>query len=111
MLTCLIEPDLIKMTSDGTLKRFIALIGFIAIPVMNLVYGIIQWLTIFCNQTCKYDRDVRNVFYKYSLYIGTYLILTALTMILYIADIFSNGNVISETLKWIGFIISLYYLF
>ena len=28
MLTCLIEPDLIKMTSDGTLKRFIALIGF-----------------------------------------------------------------------------------
>lgn len=107
MLTCLIEPDLIKMTSDGTLSRFIALIVFIAIPVMNLVYGIIQWLTIFCNQTCKYDRDVRNVFYKYSLYIGTYLILTALTMILYIADIFSNGNVISETLKWIGFIISL----
>ena len=107
MLTCLIEPDLIKWTSGVSITQSLALIAFLIIPVGNLFYGIIQWLTIFCNRTCKYDKDVRNVFYKYSLYIGTYLILTALTMILYIADIFSDGNIISKFLSNLGFIISL----
>lgn len=107
MLTCLIEPDLIKNTSTLNLLKFVSLILFLIIPVGNLIYGIIQWLTIFCNKTFKYDKDVRNVFYKYSLYIATYLILTALTMILYIADIYSEGNTISDFLGWLGFIISL----
>lgn len=90
MLTCLVDPDILVLVAQfSNVWKFIGFIAFLVIPIGNIFYGVFQWITIFCNNTFKNDREIRSVFYKYSIYIGTYLFLTALMITMYIVDLLS----------------------
>lgn len=107
MLTCLVDPDiLVEVAQISNVWKFIGFIAFACIPIGNIFYGVFQWITIFCNNTFKNDREIRSVFYKYSIYIGTYLLLTTLMMTMYIVDLLSEKGA-SALLSWYAFIISL----
>lgn len=98
MLTCFMNPNIvfvfrkeIYIDHNNYFGFFIAIIAFcicILIPIGNFIYGLIQFYFIGKKVFYENNKEEINLYKKYSLYIGTYLILTFLVILVFIFDSF-----------------------
>lgn len=97
MLTCFMNPNILfffydKIFGKATIvELLIAIMAFcvcIFIPIGNFVYGIVQFVFIHQRVFFENNKEEINLFKKYALYIGSYLVLTFLLILLFIFDCF-----------------------
>ena len=112
MITCFIHPVYEKKTSPNLDEEFekiihyVVLSVFFSIPCINFIYGIIEAVLIYQNITSQNDRENKSLFYKYCVYIGTYIILTFLMFALYFWAFWNPGEP-KPFLRWSSYIITL----
>ena len=90
------NPNIIFFFSDkifngNNFDFLLAIIAFsicILIPIGNFIYGVIQFIFIGKKVLFENNKEEVNLFKKYSAYIGAYLILTFLLILLFIFDCF-----------------------
>ena len=109
MITCFIHPVYEKKTDEEFEKiiHYVLLSVFFSIPCINFLYGIIEAVIIYRNITSQNDRENKSLFYKYCVYIGTYIILTFLMFALYFWA-FLNTREPTQFLRWFSYIITLF---
>lgn len=105
MITCFVHTESL---TEGTLKYIhdILLICFFLIPCCNFIYGIIEAIIIFTTIKNQNDQENKSLFYRYSVYIGTYLLLTFLMFIIYFWD-FWTTDIPTKPFRWITYFITM----
>lgn len=106
MLTCFINPTYIPELSSPKFWHYFLLLGFLAIPFGNFVYGLIEAIIIWKNISFQSDRENKSLFFKYCIYIGSYLFLTFLLFILYFWSFWATEEP-APSLRWFTYIITL----
>ena len=113
MLTCFLSLDFYFNINNNqnyleTIIRLIieALIYFI--PLINLIFGIIQIIIVCLNDSYKNDKENKKIFKEHSLYLFIHFIMTFPLSSLYVIEIINEGKIKDNIiLKNIFFSISL----
>jgi len=90
MITCSLSIISKKKKHIGGIFSYIIFILLISIPAGNLLYCIIQIITICKDPTYKTDKENQKFFIKYIIYIGSYIFFTFLLLSLYVISYFLN---------------------
>ena len=95
MLTCFLSLDFYFDTNYNNTEKIIrliieALIYFI--PIINLIFGVIQIIIVCINDTYKNDKENKKIFKNHSLYLFIYFLMTIFITSLFIVEFIKEGN-------------------
>ena len=105
MITCFVHTE---YSTDSSFKFFhdLLLICFLVIPCGNFFYGITEAILIYKTIKNQNDQENKSLFYRYAVYIGTYLLLTFLMFIIYFWDFWTTGEPTS-IFRWTTYFITM----
>ena len=105
MITCFVHTE---YNTEGTFKfiHSLLLIGFLAIPCCNFFFVFLEAIIIYTTIKNQNDQENKSLFYRYAVYIGTYLLLTFLMFIIYFWDIFTTEEP-TTFFRWMTYFITM----
>lgn len=111
MISCFIHPTYEKSnTPEEDFEKvihYVFLLAFFSIPCINFFYGIVEAIIIYRNIIKQNDRENRSLFYKYCVYIGTYIFLTFMMFVLYFWSFWVSDEYPAPPFRWFSYIITL----
>ena len=90
MLTCFLSLDNIE---DKKIRKLVILSLICAIPIVSLIFGIMQIIIVCKNDSYRNDIENKKIFKEHSLYLVIYLIMSFFLITIYIVKFFFKNEV------------------
>lgn len=105
MLTCFLNPNYVKKKNKGGISiAFLVIV--LMVPVANFFYGIVQAIYVGYKVSFENNKENKKLYAKYCIYIGIYLIMTFLVILLYSFDFFFTYDI--PPFRWYSYFITLF---
>ncbi|MCQ2819983.1 MAG: 1-phosphatidylinositol-4-phosphate 5-kinase family protein [archaeon] len=112
MITCFVDLSFMNNVDTGNWEFFLQNVFFLCfacIPLINFIYGAVQEISIYKYLKTQKDNNMMRHFKKYSLYIGTYVVINFFIIMAYFLDYFINNgyNINNKFARYIIYFITL----
>lgn len=106
MLTCFLNPNYVTKKVNNKVISIIFLVVVLMVPVGNFVYGIMQAIYVGRKVSFENNKEDKKLFAKYCFYIGIYLCMTFLVILLFILDFFFKYD--NPFFRWYSYFITVF---
>ena len=104
MPTCFMNPNYVRKKEE--VISFIVLVVVLLVPVGNFIYGIMQAIYVGRRISFENNKEDKKLFAKYCFYIGIYLFMTFLVILLFIFDFLFKYN--NKPFRWYIYLITVF---